>query len=222
MTRLILILLLSASILSSYGQDISIREEYVTFPTYQFGDPDPVARPGKIYPYFRFDGYSSSATSQKHKMVVMENKWIKLWVAPDIGGKIWGALDKKTGKYFIYYNNVVKFRDIAMRGPWTSGGIEFNFGSIGHAPTTVTPVDYHYQNNPDGSVSCFIGAIELTSRTEWRVEIRLPADKAWFETRSYWNNPTNLKTSLYHWQTAAADAGDDLKFYYPGNSLHRS
>jgi len=218
MTRLLLFLLLSASIFSSYGQDISIREEYISFPTYPFGDPDPVARPGKIYPYFRFDGYSSSATSQKHRMVVMENKWIKLWVAPDIGGKIWGALDKKTGKYFIYYNNVVKFRDIAMRGPWTSGGIEFNFGSIGHAPTTVTPVDYHYQNNPDGSVSCFIGSIELTSRTEWRVEIRLPADKAWFETRSYWTNPTKLKTSLYHWQTAAADAADDLKFYYPGTA----
>ena len=105
-----------------------------------------------------------------------------------------------------------------MRGPWTSGGIEFNFGSIGHAPTTATPVDYHIQNNPDGSVSCFVGAIELTSRTEWRVEIRLPADKAWFETRSYWNNPTNLKTSLYHWQTAAADVGDDLKYFYPGTA----
>ena len=77
----------------------------------------------------------------------MENNWIKVWIAPDIGGKVWGALDKKTGKYFIYHNNVVKFRDVAMRGPWTSGGIEFNFGSIGHAPTTATPVDYYYQYN---------------------------------------------------------------------------
>ena len=59
MTKTLLILLLSASICSSYGQEISIREEYITFPTYPFSDPDPVARPGKIYPYFRFDGYSS-------------------------------------------------------------------------------------------------------------------------------------------------------------------
>ena len=29
-----------------------------------------------------------------------------------------------------------------MRGPWTSGGIEFNFGIIGHHPSTATPVDY--------------------------------------------------------------------------------
>jgi len=218
MRKYIILISILACITNLNGQEISIREEYITFPTYPFSDPDPVALPGKIYPYFSFDGYSSSAISQKHKMVVMENKWIKLWVAPDIGGKIWGALDKKTGKYFIYYNNVVKFRDIAMRGPWTSGGIEFNFGSIGHAPTTVSPVDYHFQHNSDGSVSCFVGAIELTSRTEWRVEIILPADKAWFETRSSWNNPTNLKTSLYHWQTAAADVGDDLKYYFPGKA----
>lgn len=61
---------------------------------------------------------------------------------PEIGGKIWGAFDKVSKKEFIYNNHVVKFRDIAMRGPWTSGGIEFNFGIIGHAPTTSTPVDY--------------------------------------------------------------------------------
>lgn len=51
-------------------------------------------------------------------------------------------MDKTTGKDFIYKNGVAKFRDIAMRGPWTSGGIEFNFGIIGHAPTSSTPVDY--------------------------------------------------------------------------------
>ena len=72
----------------------------------------------------------------------------------------------------------MKFREIAMRGPWTSGGIEFNFGDIGHTPTTSTSVDYLTRTNPDGSVSCIVGALDLPSRTEWRVEIRLPRDKA--------------------------------------------
>jgi tetratricopeptide (TPR) repeat protein len=218
MRKLFLLVLLSITLSAVYGQNASIREEYIPFTTYSFSDPDPVARPGKIYPYFRFEVFSSVPVVKEHKMVVLENKWIKVWVAPEIGGKVWGALDKKNNKYFIYHNNVVKFRDISMRGAWTSGGIEHNFGSIGHAPTVATPVDYYIQNNPDGSVSCFVGAIELTSRTEWRAEIRLPADKAWFEINSYWNNPTDLKTSLYHWQTAAADATNDLQFYFPGKA----
>ena len=55
-------------------------------------------------------------------------------VLPEIGGKIWSAVEKSTGRSFIYDNHVVKFRDIAMRGPWTSGGIEPNYGIIGHTP----------------------------------------------------------------------------------------
>lgn len=215
--RLLFVFLIAASV-QVPGQNAKVYEEIKSLPTYAFSDPDPVTEPGRIFPYFRFDGYSTTPKTVSHRMIVLENNWIKVWIAPGIGGKIYGALDKKTGRYFIYNNNVVKFRDIAMRGPWASGGIEFNFGSIGHAPTTATPVDFHYQSNPDGSVSCYVGATELTSRTEWRVEIRLPADKAWFETIVNWQNPTPGKTSLYHWANASADAGDDLRFYYPGNA----
>ncbi len=218
MKKLLSFLFLSIVIIEVNCQNASVREEYISFPTYPFSEPDPVAKPGQIYPYFRFDGYSTTATGKKIKMVVLENKWIKVWMTPEIGGKVWGALDKKNNRYFIYYNNVVKFRDIAMRGAWTSGGIEFNFGRFGHAPTTATPVDYLIRNNPDGSASCFVGSIDLPSGTEWRVEVRLPGDKAWMEINSYWNNPTNMRTSLYHWQTAAADAGNDLQFYFPGNA----
>ena len=216
MKKLVLTALLTMVLTSVYCQEATIREEFIPFTTYSFSDPDPVARPGKIYPYFRFDVFAADPEVKSHKMVVLENKWIKLWVAPEIGGKVWGALDKKNNQYFIYHNNVVKFRDISMRGPWTSGGIEHNFGSIGHAPTVATPVDYYFRKNNDGSVSCFVGSLELTSRTEWRAEIRLPADKAWFEIKSYWNNPTDMKTSLYHWQTAAANGTDDLQSLFSG------
>lgn len=51
----------------------------------------------------------------------MENDSIKLWINPDVGGKVWGAIKKSAGKEFIYFNHSAKFRDVAMRGPWTSG-----------------------------------------------------------------------------------------------------
>ncbi|MCD6332432.1 MAG: DUF5107 domain-containing protein, partial [Bacteroidales bacterium] len=125
--------------------------------------------------------------------------------------------EKSTGKPFIYFNKVIKFRDIAMRGAWTSGGIEFNFGTIGHAPTTATPVDYLIKQNNDGSVSCWLGAMDLTSRTHWEVEVRVPKNKAWFETHAFWYNPTDLSTSEYHWMNASADVTDGLTYYWPGN-----
>lgn len=189
----------------------------MTMKTYQFSDPDPVPEIGRIYPYFRFDGYTNSSIQKKWKMVILENEYIKVFVCPDIGGKVWGAIEKSTGKEFIYYNHVVKFRDVAMRGPWTSGGLEYNFGDIGHIPTCSTPVDYTIKENADGSVSCTVGAIDLPSRTKWNVEILLQKDKAYFETKASWFNLTPVPTTYYHWMNAAAKASGKLHFIYPGN-----
>ncbi len=200
------------------SQEATVRESVQVFRTYPFSDPDPVPRFGNIYPYFRFQGYAGTPVDRPWKIVTLENPYIRVLVAPEIGGKILGAFEKSTGRSFIYFNRVIKFREIAMRGPWTSGGIEFNFGDIGHAPTTATPVDYLTRRNPDGSVSCIVGALDLPSRTEWRVEIRLPADRALFETRSSWSNPTEVSTSFYHWMNAAADADSTLQVIYPGNA----
>jgi tetratricopeptide (TPR) repeat protein len=200
------------------AQVATVRESLEVFRTYPFSDPDPVARPGNIYPYFRFQGYSSQPVDRRWKIVTLENEFIRVLVAPELGGKILGAFEKSTGRAFIYFNRVVKFREIAMRGPWTSGGIEFNFGDIGHAPTTATPVDYLTRTNPDGSASCIVGALDLASRTEWRVEIRVPAGKALFETRSSWCNPTETSTSFYHWMNAAAAADSSLELVYPGRA----
>jgi tetratricopeptide (TPR) repeat protein len=200
----------------AFGQNAAVKEEKLVFKTYPFSDPDPVPLIGPIYPYFRFHGYSQTGKDQEWKMVTLENPFLQVLVAPEIGGKVWGALEKSTKRPFIYWNRVVKFREIALRGPWTSGGIEFNFGIIGHAPTTATPVDYLFRENDDGSVSCIVGAMDLPSRTYWRVNIRLPKDAAYLETECFWFNPTTLHDSLYHWMTAAEDVGDDLKYFYPG------
>ncbi len=196
-----------------------INEEQVKMATYPYSDPDPVPELGNIYPYFRFDGFTNTSVVRPWKIVVMENDYIKLWIMPEIGGKIWGAVEKSTGKEFVYYNHVVKFRDVAMRGPWTSGGIEINFGVMGHAPTCSGPVDYYIRTNEDGSASCFVGAIDLASRTRWSVEINLPKDKAYFTTRTVWDNSTMQEQSYYHWMNLGIKTAGNLEYVFPGNYI---
>ena len=198
-----------------------ISEEVRVLDTYPFSDPDPIpilAGDPRLYPYHAFRGYSPTSEPREWKVVRMENDLIEVFVLPEAGGKVWGAVVKETGHEFIYRNEVMKFRDIALRGPWTSGGVEFNFGVIGHTPATATPVDYAVRENPDGSVSTFVGAMDLPSRTHWRVEVRLPPDKAYFETHALWYNPTPLEQPYYNWMTAAAFAQDDLELFVPGGS----
>jgi tetratricopeptide (TPR) repeat protein len=203
-------------LLSDAQQKSTVKEYRKIFKTYPFSDPDPVPEMGKIYPYFRFDGYTDNAIQKEWKVVELENDYIKVMILPEIGGKIWAAIEKSTGKSFIYYNHVVKFRDVAMRGPWTSGGIEPNYGIIGHTPNCATPVDYVTIKKPDGSVSCVIGVLDLLTRTSWKIDINLPKDKAYFSTSSFWYNASPFEQPYYTWMNTGIKANGNLQFVYPG------
>ncbi len=216
----LLIIALMSTVQSAFAQDVRIHEEILSLPTYGFSKPNPVpilAENPKIFPYYKFEAYEHEATNKNWTVVTLENEYIKVYVLPEIGGKVWGAIEKSTGEEFLYKNEVIKFRNIAMRGPWTSGGIEFNFGIIGHHPSTATPVDYLTRTNSDGSVSCVVGNTDLPSNTRWTVEIRLEKDKAYFETNASWYNASHLPESYYNWMTAAAAATYDFEFFIPGD-----
>ena len=219
MKKLLLSALLVQLILGGMAQGkATIKEFGKVFTTYPFSDPSPIPDPSsKIYPYFRYDGFSSSPQQKEWKVVELENDYIKVTILPEVGGKIWSAVEKKTNKDFLYNNHVIKFRDVAMRGPWTSGGIEANYGIIGHTPNCATPVDYVTLNKDDGSVSCIIGVLDLLTQTKWRLEINLPADKAFFTTRSIWFNISMLEQPYYTWMNTGIKAKGNLQFIFPGN-----
>jgi tetratricopeptide (TPR) repeat protein len=209
---------------SSSGSAV-VDEKTETLRTYPFSDPDPVpifARSSiwgagaRLYPYFFFDRFTAEPVEQPWTVVRLSNPYVEVAVLPQAGGKVWGAADKATGREFLYWNKVLKFRQIALRGPWTSGGIEFNFGVVGHAPSTASPVDYILRRNPDGSASCVVGTMDLPSRTRWSVTVTLPKDSAAFETNALWVNPTPFSQSYYAWSCAAVKTAEDLKYIFPG------
>ncbi len=110
-----IVLAVTTSITVFTQNPATIQENIVSMKTYPFFDPNPIPNPDNLfYPYFRFDGFTDHKINKKWKTVELENEYIRLSLFPEIGGKVWGAIDKTTGKEFIYYNHVVKFRDIAM------------------------------------------------------------------------------------------------------------
>ena len=209
----------SFAILSAAVCAATVDVGSMELPTYMFGDPDPVPKTrSDHYPYFRFDGYEAKASARKWKSVVLESDRLRVTVTPEAGGKVWGAVDKITGVDFIYFNKVAKFRDISMRGPWSSGGIEFNFGKMGHEPYTSAPVEWCVRTNADKSVSCFVGGTEWLCRTFWQVEIRLKDGDDGFETHAVWFNASNLPQTYYQWMNAAFIGGDGTRYFFPGDN----
>lgn len=218
--RYLLFLFAVPFVIGSCQPQSHFQEYTETILTYPFSDTSPlpiIYKRNDIYPYSRIDGFSHEGRSQEWKMVKLENDYVEVYILPEVGGKVWGAIDKKTGKEFIYMNDVVKFRDVAMRGPWTSGGIEWNSGLIGHHPGGAAPVNYKVFTDDEGTAHCVVGGVDLTSHMQWRVDISLPVNTSYFETRIYWYNATPFFQAYYHWNNGAVKSAEDLHFYFPGN-----
>ena len=58
-----------------YGQQnvSNIKEYEGEYVTYSFSDPNPIPVFGKIYPYYRYDGFTRSGEKKPWKIVELEN-----------------------------------------------------------------------------------------------------------------------------------------------------
>ena len=138
-----------------------IYEQQIIIPTYQLGreDINPSLWNKRVYPYPMQDDILNEKKNQIYKAVYLENEYLQVIVLPQVGGHLYAAKDKTTGRDFIYRNNVLKPGLVGLCGAWVSGGIEFNF-PFGHSVTTYSPVDYAVRKNEDGSVTCFVSNLE--------------------------------------------------------------
>jgi tetratricopeptide (TPR) repeat protein len=150
----------------------------------------------------------------KYRALVLENEYVRVIVLPELGGHLYSALDKTTGREIFYRNNVVKPGLIALRGAWISGGIEFNFPR-GHTVTTISPVDSKLVNEEDGSATVWVGNVERIYRMGWAVGIRLRPLSSVIETEVRLTNRQDLPHPFYFWANAAVPARRDMRLVYP-------
>ncbi len=202
---------------------VEARVQSITLPTYQWGaeDPNPPFQRRAywdIYPYTLMDDLGEEPRPVEYRAIVLENEFLQLTVLPELGGRIYSAVDKPTGRDLFYRNRVVKPGLIALRGAWISGGVEFNFPR-GHSVTTVSPVDHCLVEEEDGAVTVWVGEIERIHRMGWAVGIRLRPESALLETEIRLANRQALPHPYYFWSNAAVPARDDMRLIYPASKV---
>jgi len=211
-TAIILLLYLSIS------GEVRVKEIEMKIPTYSTGpdDPSPPLWNLRVYPYPMQTDITRNKILEKYRVVVMENDYIKLLILPDVGGRILAAFDKTNDNFdFIYHNHVIKPGLVALRGAWISGGIEWNFPTLGHTVNTFSPVNYKILENDDGSVTCVVGTEEWVRRMKWEVFISLFPDRSYFKTRIRLFNRTLTHNNGYFWANVAAHAWQDTRVVFP-------
>ncbi|MBC7400260.1 MAG: DUF5107 domain-containing protein [Mucilaginibacter sp.] len=203
---------------------VNIWEEKVTIPTYGIGKPDknPMffekrvyqGSSGKVYPNPVIEKIYDEKEDKEYISLFLENKYIKIMILPELGGRIQMAYDKIRERHFVYYNRVIKPALVGLTGPWISGGIEFNWPQH-HRPSTFEPIDYKIEENADGSKTIWTNELERMFHTKGMTGFTLYPDKAYIEIKAKLFNRSALPQTFLWWANPAVKVNDDYQSVFP-------
>lgn len=203
---------------------VNLWKEEVIIPTYETGLPEknPMffekrvyqGSSGAVYPLPIIEKIFDEKKDKTYEAVFLENRYLKIMVLPQLGGRIQMAFDKIANRHFIYYNEVVKPALVGLCGPWISGGIEFNWPQH-HRPSTFEPVDFSLEENEDGSKTIWINEIDKMYGTKGMAGFTLYPDKAYLEVKAKLFNRTPLPQTFLWWANPAVHVNEHYQSIFP-------
>ena len=199
------------------------KRQKITIPTYPIGNPEPLPlflekRPyqgasGKVYPIPYVFELSDNKVDRDYDGYVLENKYIKVELLPELGGKIHSAYDKTSDYDFIYHNKVIKPAMVGLAGPWISGGIEFNWPQH-HRPTTFMPTDCAVGLST-GKEAVFMGEVDYFHQMKGMVAVSVDDSHSYIQADITVYNSTAVPHPFMWWANLAVQISDDYKIVFP-------
>jgi len=203
---------------------VKARETTIVLPTYEVGpaEPNPIFYSGRayqgakgpIYPYALLDKLTDVRRDRTYRILYLENEYVRIGVLPEVGGRIFEAVDKTDGFDFVYRQHVIKPALIGMLGAWISGGVEWNIPHH-HRATTFMPVDSAIASGADGSGTVWVGEIELRHRMKWLVGLTLRPGSSVLEVTIKLLNRTPFAHSMLAFANVAVHANENYQILFP-------
>ena len=166
-----------------------------------------------LFPYTSCGDTEAVALERAFRMVVLENDFLRIEVAPELGGRVYSLFDKRINKEVLFSNPVVKPVRILPVWAFISGGIEFNF-PIAHSPTSITEVGC--TSGLEGNYGFIrVGEREARSGMEWAVELGLMDGCPALVQRTALRNQTGMSHPWMMWTIAAVRSTEGTEFVHP-------
>ncbi len=208
---------------------VTLTETDEVIPTYLSGLPDPnpmfffgrnsQGAEGRIYPYPLYDNLTNQKGDQTYHLIYLENEYVKIGVIPEIGGKLFSAVDKTNNYDFVYHQHVIKPALIGLIGAWISGGIEWNIPHH-HRASTFLPVQWMTTASPDGSKTVWVGELEPRQRMRWAVGYTLHPGSSVLDCSVRIVNRTPLVNTMLCFANVAVNANANYQIIFPPSTQY--
>ncbi len=165
----------------------------------------------KVLPYTMLDRYDRTLRPTQYKTVVLENEYLRAEFLPGFGGRLYSLRDKAAGKELMFKNPVIQVGNIAIRNAWITGGVEWNFGQIGHTYFTCSPVFAAILHDDDGNQFVRIYEYERIKEMSWQLDFHLPPKSKALYAHGKLVNDHDHDIPLYWWSDTAIDEAEGLR-----------
>lgn len=219
----------------------SYRVSQITLPTYPYagftrvvGDPQLGDYPVAVLDRAAYDASNPQPAPVTYRLLVLENRYLRLGILPDLGGRIYECTFKPTGNNEFYNNPVIKPTRWGPPSPpypeganwWlAAGGLEWGFPVEEHGYEWGTSWGFDHVTQANGGVMVTLFTRSGPQKPYAVVDIILPPDVAYFVIRPHIINPTGGPFRFKWWHNAmfapgaANRPGPDLRFIFPASEV---
>lgn len=215
----------------------SYRVTQITLATYPYAafqgsavDAERNNYPAPVLDRAAYDAANPQPVPKSYRLLILENRYLRLSILPDLGGRIYECVFKPTGNNEFYKNPVVKPTHWGPPSPpypagvnwWlAAGGMEFGFPVEEHGYEWSTAWGFDHVTQSNGGVMVTVFTRGGPQNAYAVVDIILPPDTAYFVMQPHIINPTAAAFRFKWWANAmlapgaANKPGPDLRFIFP-------
>ena len=173
-----------------------------------------------ILPYTAQDDFTRERAPRDFAVATLENDHVRAAFLLGLGGRLWSLVDKRSGRELLEVNPVFQPCNLAIRGAWFSGGVEWNIGMTGHTPFTCAPLFAARARAPDGSPALRLYEFERIRQVTYQMDFYLPDASRFLYVRICIVNPNDHEVPMYWWSNIAVPETEDTRLLVPADAAY--
>ena len=213
----------SQSLYAQSPKKVTAKEIILNLPTSLSGFPNPntpfLESGGRdediCYPVqFKSHIIREKPVNVDWRIIVLENEFIRVEFAPELGGMIWRLYDKVHSQDVLHAPGKVSPTADGFGGTYTPGGLEWNY-PYAHSITNTWPRKTEFRENKDGSATYIISEWERNGRTQWSMEFTLRQGESRLRQTVTLYNRGKLPAGFVYWGNSRVPANGDTRWIEP-------
>lgn len=169
------------------------------------------------FPYRHQDGYNRREKPGELDVIVLENDYMRAEFLPSLGARLWSLVDKQSGRELFLNNERMQFANLAIRNAWFCGGVEWNYGMVGHTPFTCSPVFCASLKNKNGGDVLRVYEYERVRGGIFQIDFWISETEPRLYCAVRLINITNKVMPTYWWSNIAVPEYEKGRVIVPAN-----